>query len=29
LDALQKLHQGSRLSLSTSPWVSETNHAKV
>jgi hypothetical protein len=29
LDALQKLHQGSRLSLSTSLLVSDTNHAKV
>jgi hypothetical protein len=28
LDALQKLHQGRRLSLSTSLLVSETNHAK-
>ncbi len=29
LNALQKLHQGSRLSLSTSLLVSNTNHAKV
>jgi hypothetical protein len=29
LDALQKLHQASRLSLSTSLLVSDTNHARV